>query len=177
MKYSPSAAGFYPDDAANIPTDAVEVPNYDALLVAQGEGSVIVPGPGGAPIAVAPTIVPPTIVPSTIAQQAQAMLAAGVTIASTATPALDGTYACDANAQTEMGNMYNLIQRAGGAFPGGLTQLPWPDISNDPAKARVFTAVADFLNFEQAVGDWVLTLKMIVTTGQGTLPSVTVQIP
>jgi hypothetical protein len=175
MKYSPSTGGFYPEDQANTTGDTVEVTDasYAALFAAQAAGQVIVAGPGGQPVAQAPAA--PTL---TLAEQAAAMIAAGVTIVSTATPALNGVYACDPTSQAKMGNMYNLIMRAGGtSFPGSLAALPWPDISNYPTKARTFTVVSDFLNFEQAVGDWVLTLNVIMTTGVGTLPSATVTIP
>lgn len=109
-----------------------------------------------------------------LAQQALAMLAAGVTIVSTATPALNGTYAVGPNDRSNLTSMYSLIDRAGGSFPSGLTALPWPDASG---AVHTFAKVADFLNFETAIGGWVLVLQLMITTGAGELPSATVTIP
>lgn len=111
----------------------------------------------------------------TLAEQATAMLSAGVTISSTATPALNGTYAVGPNERSNLTSMYDLIQRAGGsAFPAGLSALPWPDSSG---AVHIFAKVSDFLNFETAIGGWVLELQLVITTGAGTLPSSTVTIP
>jgi len=124
---------------------------------------------GGALVSYTPPVVAPTL-----AQQAAMALAAGLTITSTGTPALNGTYACDDAAQARINRVYALIQRGGGAvFPAGLTSLPWPDKSG---ALHTFTSVAEFLAFETAVGNYVLALDMIQAANSGTLPSSTVNI-
>lgn len=118
---------------------------------------------------------PPPAPAPTLAQQAQTALGAGLTVTSTATPAISGTYACDAATQSKLASLYNLIQRAGGAaFPAGMTALPWPDMRG---AVHSFTAVSDFLNLETAIGNYVLALDLIVTTNSGTLPAASVTIP
>jgi hypothetical protein len=122
---------------------------------------------GGVAAYVAPTL--------SLSQQAKAAIQAGVTVTSTATPPLNGTYACDPATQANLSSMYNLIQRAGGAaFPAGLTALPWADAGG---AIHTFTAVSDFLNFETAIGDYVLKLQLIIATNSGTLPSPAITIP
>ncbi|WP_428485937.1 hypothetical protein [Rhodopila sp.] len=119
------------------------------------------------------TAPPPPPAP-TLAEQAITAMSAGLTISSAGTPALDGTYACDDTAQANLNSMYNLIQRAGGnAFPGGLSALPWPLLSG---AVVTFTSVSAFLAVETAIGDYVLTLDLVVTTNAGTLPPATASI-
>lgn len=112
--------------------------------------------------------------PPTLAQQAQALIAAGCEIVSAGTPALNGTYSCDDAAQGKLNRMYSLIQRNGGAFPGGLTSLPWPDASG---AVHVFPSVTEFLDFEAAIGVFALACEMVKTTGAGSLPTQPVDIP
>jgi hypothetical protein len=110
----------------------------------------------------------------TLAQQAAALLAVGLTITSTATPALNGVYACDDAAQAKLSRVYGLIERAGGAFPAALAAMPWTDQSGAP---HVFPTVAQFLALETAVGDFVLACDLIIATNSGTLPPATAAIP
>lgn len=110
----------------------------------------------------------------TLAQQAAAAIAAGVTITSTATPAISGVYACDVTTQGHLNSTYNLIQRAGGTtFPAGLAALPWPTASGVVS----FTRPSDFLNVATAIGDYVLAVTLVQITGAGTLPSASITIP
>ena len=111
----------------------------------------------------------------TLAQQAAAALNAGLNITSNGTPAINGTYACDNAAQAKLNRVYGLIQRAGGnALPGGLSTLPW--LLADGKTAVEFTSVAPFLAVEQAIGDYVLALDLIIATGAGMLPAAMVNI-
>ena len=108
-------------------------------------------------------------------QQAAAALSAGLSITSTGTPAINGTYPCDNTAQARFSRVYELIQRAGGsAFPAGMTELPWALADGSIVK---FASVSTFLAVEQAVGEYVLALDLIIATGSGTLPAASKQIP
>ena len=59
--YSPTTRGFHLAGLGQMPADAVPITDaaHAALLAAQAEGQQIVPGPDGAPIAVAPPPPPP----------------------------------------------------------------------------------------------------------------------
>jgi hypothetical protein len=115
-----------------------------------------------------------TAPPIPIAQQASLALSAGLEITSTSTPSLNATYPCDAATQSNISSMFDLIQRSGGnAFPDGITSLPWPVMTG----TVTFNSVSEFLAMETAVGNYVLALDLIITTGTGTLPSASVTIP
>ena len=115
--------------------------------------------------------VPATPAPS-LSQQAQAMLAAGLSITSTSTPALNGTYAADAITQSNvMAEMVSLLANA--AFTNGTTTLAWPDATGAPHN---FTA-AQFKAFATAEGQFVGVLAPVIATNAGTLPSASATIP
>jgi hypothetical protein len=164
--------GWYDTDRytyANLP------PEQNLLTISDAQWAARTTGQWAVAAGALMAYTPPAPPPPTLAQQAVAMIAAGLTITSTATPALNGTYGCDAAAQQNIGNMYNLIQRAGGnAFPGGLTSLPWADKSGTP---HIFESVSDFLAFETAIGDFVLQCQLVAVTNAGTLPAATATIP
>ncbi len=105
----------------------------------------------------------------TLAQQAQAALAAGLTVTSTGTPALDGLYSVDAAAQQNIQAVQIYIQ-ANGKFPGSTGTYAWLDKSG---AAHVFPSVTEFTAFATAVADYVADLQMIIYTGTGTLPAAT----
>jgi hypothetical protein len=163
MKYSASTRGFYSADihGETIPSDAVDVSDADyvALFAAQSEGHSIQPGPGGAPISVAPPA-------PTIADQAIAAINAGCQIVSTGTPALNGTYACDAESRADiMAEMISLL--ANSAFTNGTSSIVWTDASGTP---HTFTVVT-FRPFATALGAYVGALKTIIASGAGSLPA------
>jgi hypothetical protein len=109
----------------------------------------------------------------TLAQQAAAALYAGITITSTGTPALNGVYSCDKQAQSNIQAVQIYIQ-ANGKFPGSSGTYPWLDKSGAP---HVFPSVAEFTAFATAIADYVADCQMIVYTGAGTLPAPTATIP
>lgn len=117
--------------------------------------------------------VPPAPPAPTLAQQAGAMIAAGLTIKSTGTPALDGVYSVDAAAQQNIQAVQIYIQ-ANGKFPGSSGTYPWLDKAGQP---HVFPTVAEFSAFATVVADFVADLKMIQFTGAGTLPAASATIP
>ena len=69
---------------------------------------------------------PPAPPAPTLAQQAQALLAGSLTIASTSTPALNGSYAIDPATQVHM-QAEMLCVTVNGAFADATSSLAWPD--------------------------------------------------
>lgn len=102
----------------------------------------------------------------TLAQKAQAMLSAGCQIASTGTPALNGTYAVDSLSQMHVVAVETSIA-AGKGLPGGASTVTWPDVTGAP---HSFTAT-NFSNFAAALRDYVSALSAIAATDSGTLPA------
>lgn len=110
-------------------------------------------------------VVPPPA--PTLAQQAQAALLAGVSVTSTSTPALNGTYNIDVPAQAKIAATSAYILRNGTFYKGQAT-LPWVDASGTP---HVFPSTTIFEDFATKIGDYVYELDMIIASGAGTLPS------
>ena len=108
----------------------------------------------------------PTVATATLAQQARAALAAGVTVTSVSTPALDGTYACDPSAQHKIAAV-SLFITVNGRFPGGAATLAWPDATGT---ARVFPTTALFQAFATAVADHVAALDAVALGVTTVLP-------
>ncbi len=67
-------------------------------------------------------------VPPTLAQQAQALLDGGFQVTSTSTPAINGTYPCDATTQQQI-NAEITSLLLNGTFTDGTTSLVWSDKS------------------------------------------------
>lgn len=111
----------------------------------------------------------PATVP--LPQQAAAMLNAGLQIMSTATPSLDGTYACDALSQADIVAIETSLN-AGKGFPGGATSFNYPDISG----ALHSFGEADFTDFAAAVRDFVYACKAVISGQSATLPTATASI-
>lgn len=118
------------------------------------------------------TFAAPVVPPPSVAQQAAAMLAAGIQIASTGTPALNGTYACDPTTYQRIGGIVAAI--AGGlGLPGGGSTFNWPDTAGVPHE---FTATA-FTDFARAVMNFEYALNAVIAANAGTLPALPVAIP
>jgi hypothetical protein len=82
---------------------------------------------------------PPVPPPPTVAQQAAAAMSAGLAIASTSTPALNGTFDVSASAQDHMqAEMIALLNSGGTTFADGTTSVVWPDMAG---VNHTFTAV------------------------------------
>ena len=109
-----------------------------------------------------------------LAATVAAAFAAGLTITSTSTPAINGTYAVDQSAQTRISAIETAILK-NGAFPGSNgTQMAYPDISG---KLTVFPSTALFSEFATAVADYVADLDLYAAGATGaTLPSASVTI-
>lgn len=103
----------------------------------------------------------------TVAQQAQSALASGCQVASTAMPALNGTYACDPTAQQKI-QATALYIVVNGRFPGGGETMGWADITG---AARTFQTTAEFQAFATAIGDYVAGLEAVILGQSDTLPA------
>jgi hypothetical protein len=84
----------------------------------------------------------------------RAKLAAGIEITSSGSASLNGTYAIDDGAQSQITGLIALIG-AGSGLPLGASKMPWPDQQGAPHE---FTAT-DFKNFAAAVRDYVFGLR------------------
>jgi hypothetical protein len=104
------------------------------------------------------------------AQQAtvsgQALIAAGISIVSTGTPALNGTYAINPAAKTDIDGIYSSIKNGDG-LPGGGASFNYFDIAGAP---HSFEAVS-FPNFAKAVRDYIYAIS------QGQTPAMPITIP
>lgn len=106
-----------------------------------------------------------------LAAAAQTALLAGIAITSTATPALNGTYAVDQVSQMDILSIETSIN-AGKGFPGGAQTFGYPDMVG---AMHAFTE-ANFTNFAAAVRDYVYALKCCVSGTLTALPSKTTTI-
>lgn len=118
---------------------------------------------------------PPPLTPEQqLASVVSSALAAGLTITSTSTPAINGTYAVDQAAQSRINAIETAILK-NGAFPGSNgSQMAYPDITG---KLNVFPSTALFSEFATAVADYVADLDLYAAGATGaTLPSASVTI-
>ncbi len=98
------------------------------------------------------------------AAQYNGLLTAGVTITSTATAALNGTYALDSQTQCAV-NSEVLSITVNGVFTNGQTTKPWPDASG---AVHAFTTT-QFKAFATAVSNYVdglVTARATLLAGQ-----------
>lgn len=104
---------------------------------------------------------------------ADTVLSRGVVVTSTATPALDGTYAVDAASQTNIAavSQYILVNST---FPGALSAYPWVDASGTP---HAFTSVAEFQKFATAIADFVAGVIAARLGLAASFPSSAITIP
>jgi hypothetical protein len=99
-------------------------------------------------------------------------LAAGLTITSTGTPALNGTYSCDALSQTDVVAIEASLN-AGKGFPGGGgSTFNYPDASG----VMHSFSETNFTNFAAAVRDFVYGCKSVIAGTSTTLPASSVTI-
>ena len=153
----PQNPAIYPNQGTVMPTDARWSAYYATLPM---------PIPSDIP---APT----TPAAPTLAQQAAALIAGGITITSTGTPALNGTYSTNAPAQENAVSVMSYIN-ANAKFPGSAATMTWLDSSGNP---HVFPSTTEFVAFFNAAMDFVMDCQMIVLTDEGALPEATATIP
>ena len=166
---SPSPViGWYDTAALHYPSLPAES-NLLPLTAAQwgarltGEWAVA----GGALVAYEPPVTPPSL-----AQQAQMALAAGLTIASAGTPAIDGAYAVDPATQAKIAAVEVYIIK-NGTFPGGAASYAWPTLAGGFA---TFPSVAVYQTWATAIADYVSALDIIAAVDSGALPAASVTI-
>jgi hypothetical protein len=151
--------GVQPPD--KIPKGAVEITaeQHKELMLADS----IVVNPDGTPRAVSISLdnLPPE-------HQAMRALGQGLQIISTSCPAVNGVYACNDQAVTNVLNAAMHL-KIYGVFPGerGILQLQWPDKSGAPHQ---FADQALFLAFSAAVSNYNALLKQVINKVSTTLP-------
>jgi hypothetical protein len=130
------------------------------------------PVPDGTPVAEGWTYADGTFAspasppPISLADQARlAIEAGGLEINFTAAPALSGVYAVDTETQADVVAIVAGLN-AGMGFPGGVSELPWPDVTG---AAHAF-ASAQFVSFAAAIRDYVYAVRVAARTG-ASLPS------
>ena len=102
----------------------------------------------------------------TLATQAAAMLASGIQIPSTSTPALNGTYAVDPATYQRITGI--VAAMAGGlGLPGGGATFNWLDVSGVPHQF----GATEFSAFAKAVMNFEYALNAIIGSNSGTLPT------
>lgn len=111
----------------------------------------------------------PSAVP--LAEQAKAAMVGGLAIVSTATPALNGTYAVDRLSQMDVIAIETSLS-AGKGFPGGAATFNYPDASG----AMHSFSEANFTDFAAAVRDFVYGCNAVIAGSSTTLPASTVTI-
>jgi hypothetical protein len=112
----------------------------------------------------------------TLAQQAANLIAAGLTITSTSTPAINGTYTVASGVpfgREDIGTEAQFVS-AFSEFTNGGTTLEWPLMDG---KFITFPTTAAFMNFAKAAGQFYAAAKAAAALGSGTLPSASVTIP
>ena len=109
----------------------------------------------------------------TPAQQAEAAIASGVTINSTSTPEVNGTYACDAAAVADIG-AETLSVIVTQQFTNGATSIQWPLADGTLV---TFPSPQVFQAWAVAVSRYVSACKQYASGAQGAaLPASTVSI-
>jgi len=81
-------------------------------------------------------------------------LGAGITIISTGTPSLNGSYSISSDTQIQITGVLALLG-VGQGLPNDAPTIPWPDLNGSP---HMFTAVA-FQNFAAAISNYVFGLR------------------
>jgi hypothetical protein len=121
-----------------------------------------------APMLSAANLLPPDVVLA-------AKLAAGLTLVSTASPQINGTYSISDTAQTKMAAVYGGI-KGGDGLPGGGASFLFLDINGVP---RQFTA-DQFVALAKAARDYIyrlsITAAQLAAGQKATWPSATVAI-
>jgi len=103
---------------------------------------------------------------------AHPVMPTSVTITSTGTPSLSGTYPIDHDTLSTLNGEASYIA-INSAFSSGTSTLPWPDTSG---VLHTFSSTAEFIAFASAVTKYVTQATMAIQTS-GTMPSSPVTIP
>jgi hypothetical protein len=107
-----------------------------------------------------------------VSKQVRNLLGAGLTVTSTSTPVIDGTYATDSTTISHLqSEMLSIL--AAGTFADGAGTLIWPDISGT---MHVFPSVEVFKNFAVAMAAFVAAAAKVKNGSIGVLPNTSVTI-
>jgi hypothetical protein len=119
------------------------------------------------------TFAPPPPPPEpTLAQQAAALLARGLAVTSTATPALNATYPTTPTAQQQViAEITSILLN--GAFADGASTIEWPDVTGG---GHAFDVV-QFKALATAIAAFVSGCVKCINGQSTTLPSATATIP
>lgn len=100
-----------------------------------------------------------------LAMQALAAMNSGLQLSSVSSPALNGTYACDAISQADIIAIETSLN-AGKGFPGGATVFSYPDMGG---ALHAFNE-ANFTDFAAAVRDFVYGCRAVIAGSSNRLP-------
>lgn len=114
---------------------------------------------------------PPAPPAPTLAQQASAMIGTGLTITSTSTPALDGTYSVGATAQQQINAEVTSIL-LNDTFADGSSTIEWLDVTG---ASHAFT-IAQFKTLATAIAAFVSACVKVMNGQVMTLPATTATI-
>lgn len=114
----------------------------------------------------------PSVTAPSPAQQAQVALSAGLTVASSGTPAIDGTFSVDPASQAKIAAVEVYILK-NGTFPGGAASYQWPTMGGGFV---TFPNIAAYQAWATAIADYVSALDMIIAADSGDLPSASIAI-
>jgi hypothetical protein len=121
------------------------------------------------------TFAAPAAPVQTLAQQATTLIATGLTITSTGTPALNGVYTMQSGVpfgQEDIDTEAQFIAQFGEFTNGATTNLTWPLLSG---ASVAFPTTSEFLAFAKVAGQFVAAVKLAVSQGSA-LPAATAQI-
>jgi len=154
---APTGSGYTPDGTlppGAMPCSQAQAESWPRCTVTSGAVTM------GAPAA------------PTLAQQAATALAAGLTITSTATAALDATYPASALAQQQINAEVTSIL-LNGTFADGTATIGWLDVTG---ASHAYT-IAQFKTLATAIGAFVSGCVKCINGQVTTLPSASTTIP
>ena len=161
---------FYDSEDSPVPADVtsvLEITDQQWQTCISNQGWMVVNGALTAPVPLSEA----ELTAQTLVQSAQAALSAGIAITSSATPALNSTYAIDQLSQMDIIAIETSLN-AGKGFPGGATTFNYPDTSG---VLHTFSE-SNFTDFAAAVRDNVYALRSVIAGASATLPSSTAEI-
>ena len=165
--------GWYDTDVFNYPN----LPPSTNLLVVTGEqwaDRLTDPSAWAVPVGVLVAAAVPAPTAAQLAAQAYAaFVAGGLTVTSTATPALSGVYAIDQQSQSDIATEAQFISTFAEFTTGATTNLPWP---MPDGSIVVFPTPAQFLSIAKVAGQAVAAAKLAAAQSLP-MPAATATIP
>jgi len=167
---------FYDSNDSPVPSSAtvIEITDAEWQSCLSTSGYAVVDGALVAPTPLTAAQIEAQQTAQALAASVQSALAAGLTVTSTSTPAVNGAYPVDATAQTKITSIELFIVK-NGTFPGmSGTSLAWHDVLGAP---HIFPSIAIFSEFATAVANYVTDLDLYGAGASGaTLPAASVTI-